>query len=289
MPIEKFSLNLSTSYPYRGMPIPSANSLASSPNKISSPDIIIVPSKYKQIPEYLSYGCEMKVIVTKSSTEVKWDLGINKPTVDQQFPSLVLDGEKGISKVLFSSSTLSSTTSIISLNENCGFYVNIGLIKQNYYLEDLKKICHNFLKYEFCFDQIMHESRTNNPDCLSNRLLFPDDNIEIERLIYECNSVKDLQEVMCQNKANFKLNLMNVDKNGTIEFRQHKITFISEEIESWLRFVIWFVSNSIMQKRSFAFSSERDQEFEFRSLFKYLIRDNYIKEYYENLRFSKNK
>ena len=203
--------------------------------------------------------------------------------------TLVLDGEKGIPKLLHSSSTFPQALCKISLKESCGLYVNIGLIKQNYYLEDLKKICHNFLKYESCFDQIMHESRTNNPDCLSNRLLFPDDNIEIERLIYECNSLKDLQEVVCQNKANYKLNLMNIDKNGTIEFRQNKATFISEEIESWLRFVICFVSNSIMQNRSFASSTERDQEFEFRSLFKYLIRDYYIEEYYESLRVLKNK
>ena len=84
MPFRKFSLYLDTSYPYRGMAIPSANSLTTSPNKVSTADINIVPSKYKQIPEYLSYGCEMKVIVEKSSTEVKWDLGINNPTVNQQ-------------------------------------------------------------------------------------------------------------------------------------------------------------------------------------------------------------
>lgn len=64
---------------------------------------------------------------------------------------------------------------------------------------------------------MMNQFRVNNPDCKSNRLLFPNDNAEIERLVFECNTIKDLQKVMCQNTSSFKLNLMNFDKHGTIE------------------------------------------------------------------------
>ena len=132
---------------------------------------------------------------------------------------------------------------------------------------------------------MIDKKRVMNNDCLSNRALFPDDNIEIKESIYECESIKDLQNIMRRSSvSNFKLNLMNYEQYGTIEFRQHISTFDSHKIEIWLRFLIWFVSNSIMQKRSLALNSDRNDEYAYRILFKYVIQEDHLEQCYDRFK-----
>ena len=211
---------------------------SSEPVASSMSNLSLTPTSFQWIPDYIVFSCELKFIEKRQNKqiEIRWDLG-KSCALSNGYPQLFVKGEKGIKQVINVVKNLSSQNfniNNIGFNQDTGFYVHIGLHKQPYYLEDLKRICHNFLKYENCMDQIMSKNRREkNSDCLSNRSYFPRDNVETKNMIYECESLKDLQHLMCKNASNFKLNLMNVNNKGTIEFRQHTGTLDTHKIELW--------------------------------------------------------
>jgi hypothetical protein len=126
---------------------------------------------------------------------------------------------------------------------------------------------------------IMHPSRLNNEYCESNRNLLADENLEAKTQIYSCETIDELKNLLCDDRYH-KLNLFALDKFGTIEFRQHRSSLNANEIEAWLRLIIWLVSNSIMYPRSMAFLDSRTCEFGFEALFIHLIHDNEIRNYF---------
>jgi hypothetical protein len=125
----------------------------------------------------------------------------------------------------------------------------------------------------------MAPSRLNNQYCQSNRSLFSKDNDECKNSIYNCQSIQQLQRLMCQSRY-YRLNLMALDKHGTIEFRQHLGSLNLEQVESWIRFTLWFVHNSIKQPRSLALNNDRTCEFGFEAMFKFVIKDSELRNYY---------
>ena len=142
--------NYSNSYGSMGLShSPSVSSINSTTSTSAS-----VRTKFKQVPDYLCFGCELKFITTRVNTfqEVTWDLAKNAQK--DGFPLLRV-GEKGITHFKQTIYSLSQTFKA-SFNEKTGLYVHIGMLKQGkvlrYYLEDLKKICHNFIKYESCIN-----------------------------------------------------------------------------------------------------------------------------------------
>ena len=63
-----------------------------------------------------------------------------------------------------------------------------------------------------------------------------------------------------------------------------KILIIFSLLFIRLRFLIWFVSNSILQGRSLALNNNRDGSFAFESLFTHVINDEKLKKEYKNLK-----
>lgn len=125
----------------------------------------------------------------------------------------------------------------------------------------------------------MAPSRLENPYCKSNRSMFSDDNDDCKNAVYQCQTIQQLQRLMCDSRY-FRLNLMALDKHGTLEFRQHLGTLNLDQVECWIRFVLWFVNNSIVQTRSLALLNSRTCEYGFEAMFKYLIKDEELRNYY---------
>ena len=190
--------------------VPSVSSIASSMSNVS-----LTSSQFRCIPDYIVFGCEFRYISRRQATPVRWDI-VKNCALSNGYPQLFSKGEKGIKQVTGAVRRLSNENNgnRFTFDKTTGLYVHIGLSKQPFYIEDIKKICHNFLKYESCLNLIMSPNRIDNDDCLSNRSLFSKDNLETRDLIYECETVKDLQLRMCKNASNFKLNLMNLSTKG---------------------------------------------------------------------------
>jgi hypothetical protein len=207
----------------------SPTSVASSMSNLS-----LTSTNFQWIPDYVTFSCELKFVDKRQNKQIRWDLGKNCALLNG-YPQLFVKGEKGIKQINAAVKNLTNQNFNIGFNEDTGLYVHIGLYKQPYYLEDLKRICHNFLKYESCINQIMmsQNRRQQNSDCLSHRSFFPKSNLETKDMIYKCESIKDLQHLMCKNASNFKLNLMNLHTKGTLEFRQHAGALDTHKIELW--------------------------------------------------------
>jgi hypothetical protein len=136
-----------------------------------------------------------------------------------------------------------------------GFHVHIDVSSWN--IEQLVKICQNFIKYEDAMDVILPPSRrTNSMQCnqyfRSNRQAMNDTlhlttNQQRHDALQRCYDIHSLANVMNPGRNRYhKLNLQNLvdGRQPTIEFRQHSSTQNFSKIASWVRFCCNFVRNS---------------------------------------------
>lgn len=167
------------------------------------------------------------------------------------------------------------------VNDSTGLHVHIGK-ENNYNLEDLKKIAHNYLKYESSIDLVMPINRRGNNNSMikSNRLLFPKNNKETRLIIENINSIDDFLKIMNDNDKHFKINFLSLLRQNTIEFRHHGGTLNIIEADSWIRFVILFVYNSIRLKKSNNFKNINKCKNNFVKMFDYVIKDEYLYQIY---------
>jgi hypothetical protein len=244
---------------------------------------------YKAIPDCINFGVEMELtfpLGVDYNTALPWNkvndrsiqcnIGSRCQTIELVSP--ILNGETGVAQVIKVISQCKSQRA--NTNTSTGFHVHVSIKDHKYELEELKKICNNFLKFEHSIDLIMAPSRIKNKFCMSNRALLPDDNAVAKDLIYKCETILQLQDLMCKRNRYYKLNLMALDKHGTLEFRQHMGTLNTEQVECWLRLVLWFVCNSIIQPRSLALLNGRTCEFGFEAMFKFLIKEDELRKFF---------
>lgn len=167
------------------------------------------------------------------------------------------------------------------INDSTGFHVHVGK-KNNYNLQDLKKIAHNYLKYESAIDLVMPLSRKGNNNSMikSNRLLFPKSNKETRLIVENIKSIDDFLKIINNNDKHFKINFLSLSRQNTIEFRHHGGTLNIVEADSWIRFVILFVYNSIHSKNSKNFKNSNKCRNNFVKMFDYVIKDEYLYQIY---------
>lgn len=154
----------------------------------------------------------------------------------------------------------------VDVNKSAGFHVHIGS-DPFFTLEDLKRICANFVKFEHALDSLMPLSRrgVNNKYCRSHLHLFGRQNPDtINDVILSRNKVNGLLQVMNGGKNEkecryFKLNLQRVKNRDspTIEFRQHNGTSDFEKVRAWVLFLLYFVMNA-RQARPDSFAKDRN-------------------------------
>ena len=166
----------------------------------------------------------------------------------------------------------------ISLNKSMGFHVHVSV--DDLTLEQKKNICLNFVKYEEEIDTFMPPSRKDgNKFCKSNRDgIAHAGNGRKHSAIASCQTLIQLCDLInSNNNRYYKLNLQNL-KSGrqpTMEFRQHSCTSNFGKIESWVRFCMRLVHNSVNRPQSL-----KPLENAFELLFDTVIQDIKLKDYY---------
>lgn len=207
----------------------------------------------------------------------------NEPDCNKfELVSPILTGQEGLAQIqkILNKGFNQLSSSTIKVNKSMGFHVHINV--GNRTLDDLKKICINFVKYEDAFDSFMPPSRRRNTYCQSNKLAVGSNNKARKDRILACNSLSDLCHVMNPQGRYYKLNLENLrtGRQQTIEFRQHSATFEYKKSSYWVRFCMAFVMNSVKYKTPKALKEGTNAREQFEKLFMYVIKDRAIRDYY---------
>ncbi len=174
----------------------------------------------------------------------------------------------------------------VSVNESTGFHVHVGS-NPFFSLEELKRICANFVKYENAFDSVCAESRrgVNNKYCKSHQHMFGlQSNKNINDVILSRVKLNGLLDVMNRRDDRyFKLNLQRVsEQSPTIEFRQHNGTGNFEKVRAWILLLLHFVKNSRELPRPDNFAMERTPSYQRQRMFQWIVREPILARYYES-------
>jgi hypothetical protein len=197
--------------------------------------------------------------------------------------SPVLRGKSGLQCVEAIMGVLASVQ--LTVNETAGFHVHIGA-DPFFNLEQLKRICASFVKFEQAFDSLVPVSRrgVNNKYCKSHQQQFgSQSNPAINQVILGRNQLGGLLAVM--NKSTdryFKLNLQRVSNRDspTLEFRQHNGTSNFEKIRAWVLLLLHFVNNAQVARPD-NFAPERPVSYQRKRMFQWVIKDPILAAFYE--------
>ncbi|KAL7498966.1 hypothetical protein ACHAWT_010015 [Skeletonema menzelii] len=157
-------------------------------------------------------------------------------------------------------------------------------------IEQLVKMCQNYIKYEESVDSFMPSSRRydNCCDCISNKQhITGRTNKERNILLSKCKTVQEL--IGCMNPSNeqhYKLNLSCLLDCGYIEFRQHESSKDKTTVTNWIRFCAAFVKNSSRLRSPLSLKETTSIEDEFDLLFEYVVKDRALRNFYRDRRDS---
>lgn len=216
----------------------------------------------------------------------------NSPSCTKfELVSPILTGGSGLNQASQVLDALKHTQ--LQVNKSMGFHVHVDVSSLS--LQQVIKVCQNVIKYEDVIDALVPPSRrTGSAECdrffQSNRQAMEQagyaTNKARNQALASCTSLEELAEMMNPNGRYHKINLENLitQRQPTIEFRQHSATSNPRKINSWVRFCITMVNNSARLKAPTAFSESRNLDFQFDSLFQFVVKDRALRNYYRGRR-----
>lgn len=152
--------------------------------------------------------------------------------------SPILNNEKDLEKIEKICNILKDNNA--KINNSCGFHVHIDA--ETLSAEQIEMVYRRYALYERAIDLLHPKNRRGNTNNY-------------------CLSIKPIIEIMDEDKIQFisketitkklfldkyyKLNLVSLDKYGSLEFRQHKGSLDFDEIKNWIYFCQEFIENSI--------------------------------------------
>ncbi|MET4238607.1 amidoligase family protein [Bradyrhizobium sp. RT10b] len=171
--------------------------------------------------------------------------------------SPVLSGEEGLEQARKITEALKAAG--CTVNPACGFHVHVGAGDLD--LNQLRKLAVNFVHAETAMDCIMPVSRRadKNTYVQSNRSGFggETENQKINNAIkaYERAQTKAalITHVSSNGSAGGasryrKLNFQALNRQPSVEFRQHQGTVESEKVVNWVRLCVAFVDRSMVSR-----------------------------------------
>ncbi len=204
---------------------------------------------------------------------------------------------------------LSNNTNIprpLSSSCTARLYVQIDITSLS--IQQIVKVCQNFVKYEDAMDSFMPWSQREDRSeyCRSNKQSVEGNtNKQRNQRISKCETMQDL--LNCFNpveKYHYKLHIRRVALGNNaspdeitnnaaaatttssiaikraIEFRQHASPKDKTAMTHWIRFCSAFVRNSSRLRSPTALKSTTSLEEEFELLFEYVVKDRALRNYY---------
>ncbi|KAG7341960.1 putative amidoligase enzyme [Nitzschia inconspicua] len=265
---------------------------------------------FVEIPSEQCYGIELE-LTTMTDTVRLWELvhgndadeifrgwkikpdnsiacSISQPDCNTfELVSPKLSGENGLCQIRSVLNALRQNNIDIKVNKSMGFHVHVEVAKltQN----QLNKICQNFVKYEDVFDSFLPSSRRSGSKESDRYFKSNRDHIGYlsnrERLqaLEQCHDILSLASLMNPGRDRyFKLNLQNLvtKRQPTLEFRQHSATANFSKVAHWIRLCVLLVRSSANSPPPKPFSMDRSLEFQTYCLFKDVVKDLALKDYY---------
>ena len=170
-----------------------------------------------------------------------------------------------------------------SVNSSAGFHVHIEHSKNDFV--GLRKLVQQFVKYEDVFDLLLPGSRRGNTNeyCKSiRRTNFAGcNNRDVNEKIHRTRNIRELIHLVNpQESRYFKLNLVPMLHQGTIEFRLHSATYTYEKASCWILLLMRFTEHACSTAAPDNFMDHRTPKEKFHPMFQWIIKDRYLWEYY---------
>ena len=152
-----------------------------------------------------------------------------------------------------------------TINASCGFHVHVGFDREN--VSALRRLVACFVRYEEGFDSIMPPSRrgTGNRWAASLRQSVSGAYTAeaAERgwaRVMAMTTTNDIRRAANNGCRYHKLNLTVLDRQPTVEFRQHSGTINADKIVNWVKLCVAFVdSTQTSRQRPWAAGEGRDE------------------------------
>jgi len=221
--------------------------------------------------------------------------------------SPILQGGRGLAQTNEILKRMARISPKLSVNKSMGFHVHVDV--SNLSCSQIIKICQNFIKYESVMDTFMPPSRRSGSH--ESTSFFNSNRTSVENgvvnMMYgrthhrrvtnvtnrECHDflARDDDKIRLVTDMNaegryYRLNLTNLStgRQPTLEFRQHSATMSYDKVSAWVRFCVAFCTNSARLARPTPFREGRSLEYRFDALFRYVVKDRALCEFYRERR-----
>ena len=170
----------------------------------------------------------------------------------------------------------------VRVNKSAAFHVHVDATDLS--MEELRKICCQYVKYEEAFDLMVPRSRggDNNQWAKSNRAAqqIVSDR-ELFRKIQTRRRPAGLNDMLCPGDRYYKLNLRRLTKESpTIEFRQHSGTSNFQKMQAWILLCLWFVDRSITIPMPDNFHQTRSPGYKLDRLFLWVVKQPILHDHF---------
>ncbi|KAL7544570.1 hypothetical protein ACHAWF_007947 [Thalassiosira exigua] len=187
--------------------------------------------------------------------------------------------------------------SCIISNASMSFHITVQMDVTMLSLQQIVKVCQNFIKYEEAIDSFApwYRREYQCEDCRSNKQAMEGDtNKQRNQNVSRCGSLEEL--VACLNPVQnqqYKLNLRKLVNHGhpgdpvtkrVVEFRQHTSSKDKTTVTHWIRFCSAFITNSARLRAPMALKGTTSIEEEFDLLFEYVVKDRALRNFYKEKR-----
>jgi len=254
-----------------------------------------VYSRSKLRVRYISREGQIQDFASKQSTSMPWLVQYTNTTFDAiSITSPPLTGGQGLndcykiieglpSSCIVSSDNYSATTSSL---------LNVQIDVSNLSIQQITKICQNFVKYEEAMDSFMSYNQREDrcKQCRSNKAAVEGCTNKQRNVRITACGEKTLNDlVACMNPSSddgqyYKLDLRSIHTNNKLEFRQHVSSKDKTTVTHWIRFCTAFVRNSARLRSPAALKSTTSIEEEFDLLFEYVVKDRCLRNFYRERR-----
>ena len=172
--------------------------------------------------------------------------------------------------------------------------LNVQIDVTNLSLQQITKICQNFVKYEEAMDSFMSYNQREDrcKQCRSNKAAVEGSTNKQRNVRIAACGEKTLDDLLaCMNPSNddgqyYKLDLRSIHTNNKLEFRQHVSSKDKTTVTHWIRFCTALVRNSARLRSPAALKLTTSIEEEFDLLFEYAVKDRCLRNFYRDRRDS---